>query len=436
MKDGHFYIERKTLLVKSLKRWLVRLSVGLLVVTGILPATTAQAASSKISKVPARAAYVMDAQSGQVLYQQNANRRYPIASLTKLLTVYLTVQAINDGKINWDDQVPIDSDLIRLSHNSVFSSLRMKSSDKFTVRQLVEAAMVASSNSAASALGDYVAGSNAAFIQLMNQQSQAWGINAHFISSSGLDNSDLDKYNYRLPGTGAKEENLVSAKAISIVAQHLLQADPQITKISSQTQARVNGTQIFNENGSLKGQANYDKDTHIDGLKTGYTENANLCFTATFTVDGERMIATILGGNTTFTAMNKLVKQVKKQYQLQSVHLTNRSVKLANGTTVQAVPDTSQVGSWTTQGQDGGQITTSFKPTLTPAALQAGRIQANDQVATLTVRDPQTGVTQEVAYRTQTPVTLFSSHQTFSRPTKVAPAIQRLTLQTAVFALR
>jgi len=129
--------------VKSLKRWLVRLSLGLAVCAGLLPAVTAQAASTTISKVPARAAYVMDAQSGQVLYQQNANKKYPIASLSKLLTVYLTIKAINDGKIGWDDQVPVDSDLIRLSHNSVFSSLRMKSSDKFTVRQLVEAAMVA-----------------------------------------------------------------------------------------------------------------------------------------------------------------------------------------------------------------------------------------------------------------------------------------------------
>lgn len=419
--------------MKSFKRWLVRGLVGLAVVVGLVPALPVQAASG-VTKVPARAAYVMDAQSGQVLYQQNANKRYPIASLSKLLTVYLTVKAINDGKINWDDQVPIDSDLIRLSHNSVFSSLRMKSSDKFTVRQLVEAAMVASSNSAASALGDYVAGSNAAFIQLMNQQCQDWNIDAHFISSSGLDNSDLNKYNYRLPGTGAKEENLVSAKAISVVAQQLLKADPQIVKTSSQTESTVNGTKIYNENGCLPGQANYDKTTNIDGLKTGYTENAKLCYTATFTVDGERMIATILGGDTTFTAMNKLIKQVKKQYQLQATSLATRSVTLANGATVLATPETTQVGSWT-QNQQDDQITTSFKTQLTGQELQNGAVQADDPVGTMTVTDRQTGITQHVTYRAQSPVTLFSSHQTFTAHQRtVDPVLKRLTLQTAVFA--
>lgn len=420
------------MLVKSLKRWLVRLSLGLAIVTGLTPAVTAQA-SATISKVPARAAYVMDAQSGQVLYQQNANRRYPIASLSKLLTVYLTVKAINAGKISWDDQVPVDHDLIRLSHNSVFSSLRMKRSDKFTVRELVEAAMVASSNSAASALGDYVAGSNAAFIAAMNQQMKDWHLDAHFISSSGLDNSDLKDYNYRLPGTGAKEENLVSAKAISVVAQQLLKADPQITQISSKRQSTVNGTAIFNENGCLKGGANYDKDSHIDGLKTGYTENAKLCYTATFTVNGERMVATILGGDTTFTAMNKLVKQVKKQYQLQATPLVSRKVKLVNGVTVTAIPDERQVGYWT-QGQTADQVSTSFDPTLTVDELQSGQIKAGDAVATLTTRDQQTGITQHVTYRAASDATLFTSHQAFTKTTTVAPAIQRLTLQTAVFA--
>jgi len=177
------------------KRWLRRgvLLSLLAVLLGGGPATSA--AAKTVTKVQARAAYVMDAQSGQVLYQQNADKRYPIASLSKLLTVYLTVKAINDGKINWNDQVPISQDLLKLSHSYAYSSLRMKKGETFTVKQLVAAAMIASSNSAATALGEYVAGSNAKFIQLMNQQSEDWGIEANFVSSSGLDNTDLKDYN-------------------------------------------------------------------------------------------------------------------------------------------------------------------------------------------------------------------------------------------------
>lgn len=418
--------------MKSLKRWLVSVSVGLAFLAGTSPALSTQAAS-KITKVPARAAYVMDAHSGQVLYQQNANRRYPIASLSKLLTVYLTVKAVDEGKIKWTDQVPIDHNLIRLSHNSVFSSLRMKSSDRFTVRQLVEAAMVASSNSAASALGDYVAGSNAAFIQEMNQQVADWGIDAHFISSSGLDNSDLKGYNYRLAGTGAKAENLVSAKAISVVAQHLIQAAPQITQMTNKTEATVNGTTIYNENGCLPGKAQYKKESQIDGLKTGYTENAKLCYTATFWVNGERMIATILGGDTTFSAMNKLIKQVKQTYHLQPTTLNSRTVTLVNGAKVLAAPGTTQVGTWT-KGQDTTS-TAQFIPRLTTTELQTGQIQVGDPVGVMTVKDDQTKLTQRVTYYARHAATLFPKQNAFKvSATHPAELLKTLTTQTAVFA--
>lgn len=149
-----------------LKRWLRVIAIIGLIAT-ILAPTTAQAASKTVSKVPARAAYVMDANSGQVLYQQNADKRYPIASLSKLLTVYLTVKAINEGKLSWDEEVTMPSNLLKLSHSYAYSSLRMKAGEKFTVKQLVAAAMIASSNSAATELGEIVAGNNAKFIALM-----------------------------------------------------------------------------------------------------------------------------------------------------------------------------------------------------------------------------------------------------------------------------
>jgi len=408
------------------KRWLRRgvLLSLLAVLLGGGPATSA--AAKTVTKVQARAAYVMDAQSGQVLYQQNADKRYPIASLSKLLTVYLTVKAINDGKINWNDQVPISQDLLKLSHSYAYSSLRMKKGETFTVKQLVAAAMIASSNSAATALGEYVAGSNAKFIQLMNQQSEDWGIEANFISSSGLDNTDLKDYNLVLPDTGKKAENLVSAKAITTVAHHLIQADPGIVQISSQKEASINGTEIYNENTCLKGQSHYDKATNIDGLKTGYTENAKLCFTATYTVNGQRMIATILGGDTTFSAMNKLIKQLKKSYQLETTALTDRRISLANGlaTTVTAEPTNSQAGVWY-QNKTAG-LTTKVETKLTPAQMSSGTVNAGDPVAQATVTDTQTGSKQEVTYHSQQSATLFADRVVFTSQSQVDQLLQAL----------
>jgi len=408
------------------KRWLRRgvLLSLLAVLLGGGPATSA--AAKTVTKVQARAAYVMDAQSGQVLYQQNADNRYPIASLSKLLTVYLTVKAINDGKINWNDQVPISQDLLKLSHSYAYSSLRMKKGETFTVKQLVAAAMIASSNSAATALGEYVAGSNAKFIQLMNQQSEDWGIEANFVSSSGLDNTDLKDYNLVLPDTGKKAENLVSAKAITTVAHHLIQADPGIVQISSQKEASINGTEIYNENTCLKGQSHYDKATNIDGLKTGYTENAKLCFTATYTVNGQRMIATILGGDTTFSAMNKLIKQLKKSYQLETTALTDRRISLANGlaTTVTAEPTNSQAGVWY-QNKTAG-LTTKVETKLTPAQMSSGTVNAGDPVAQATVTDTQTGSKQEVTYHSQQSATLFADRVVFTSQSQVDQLLQAL----------
>jgi len=293
----------------------------------------------------------------------------------------------------------------------------MKASETFTVKQLVAAAMIASSNSAATALGEYVAGNNAKFIQLMNQQSADWGIEAHFISSSGLDNTDLKDFNLVLPDTGAKEENLVSAKAITIVAQHLLLADPEITAISSKTTADINGTPIFNENSCLPGQPQYKKESQIDGLKTGFTENAKLCFTATYTVNGQRMIATILGGDTTFSAMNKLIKQLKKKYQLETTPLTSKQISLSNGiTTVTAAPIVSQAGVWYLN--QSANLTTKVQTKLTPAQLSSGTVDAGEPVAQATVTDTTTGAKQQVMYRSQQNATLFADRVVFTTKDK------------------
>lgn len=396
-----------------LKRWLRVIAIVGLIATILAPAT-AQAASKTVSKVPARAAYVMDANSGQVLYQQNADKRYPIASLSKLLTVYLTVKAINEGKLSWDEEVTMPKNLLKLSHSYAYSSLRMKAGEKFTVKQLVAAAMIASSNSAATELGEIVAGSNAKFIALMNQQSEAWGLEAHFISSSGLDNSDLKDYDLVLPDTGKSEQNLVSAKAITTVAQQLLKADPEITKIASQTEASINGTKIYNENSCLPGKAQYKKESGIDGLKTGYTENAKLCFTATYTVNGQRMVATILGGDTTFSAMNKLIKQLKQKYSLETTPLTSQRIALANGlaTTVTATPTASQAGVW--YQDKTASLTTKVETKLTPAQLSSGTVDAGDPVAQATVTDTQTGAAQQITYRADQTATLFAERVVFT----------------------
>src|SRR5699024_367710 len=135
---------------------------------------------------------------------------------------------------------------------------------------------------------------------------------------------------------------------------------------------------IYNENSCLPGKSQYKKASGIDGLKTGYTENAKLCFTATYTVNGQRMVATILGGDTTFSAMNKLIKQLKDKYRLETTPLTAQRVSLSNGlaTQVMATPTASQAGVW--YQDKSANLTTKVETKLTPNQLRTGTVDAGD----------------------------------------------------------
>ncbi|WP_261978488.1 D-alanyl-D-alanine carboxypeptidase family protein [Lactiplantibacillus plantarum] len=156
-------------MLKLIKQRLVWGLVLTATVSGVLSCNVAaHATSSKADEV--KAAYVMDAKSGQVVYAQNADQKLPIASLSKLMTLYLVERAIEHGQIKWTDAVPIRKNVRKMATSATLSVMPMPAKETFTVRELFAATLVGSSNSGAIALGEYVAGSNDKFIKLMNQQ--------------------------------------------------------------------------------------------------------------------------------------------------------------------------------------------------------------------------------------------------------------------------
>ena len=303
-------------------------------------------------KFEAKEAYVMDAKTGQVLYQKNGNTKRPIASLSKLMTLYLTKKAIDNHQISWDQKVPVDSELRKMSKSYEVGGFRIKRSKQYTVRDLYKAALIASSNSSAIALGNLVGGgSNATFVKMMNQQAKKWHLQATFVSSSGLDNTDLSKYHYQVPHTTAKAQNMVSAKAISTVPTHVLEEFPTITKWSKQPSMKVGSQVLINSNRLLPGSAFYHKSTHVDGLKTGFTENAGLCITVTYWHDGRHLIATIIDSNTLYTSMNKLINAVNGKYQPTKVALADRTFTI-NGHRIKATPEERTAVIWQKVGTE------------------------------------------------------------------------------------
>lgn len=229
----------------------------------------------------AKAVAAMDLNKDKFIYTKNANKRYAIASTTKLMTLYLTINKVKHEHDGWNHRVKISSNLSKMSRSADLGNIRLVAGRKYTVRTLYRASLIASSNPSAITLGKWVAGSNYRFINMMNDQSKKWHINrqAHFVSSSGLENNDLYRYGIRYGKYN--DYNRVSAKAITIVASHLLKLYPNIIKDSKNRVAYMGHQRMKNENELLKGGYNYHKDLNVDGLKTGYTPLAGYCLVST-----------------------------------------------------------------------------------------------------------------------------------------------------------
>ncbi|UQS87256.1 serine hydrolase [Nicoliella spurrieriana] len=275
---------------------------------------TSSTALSKL-KNNARAAAAMDANSGKFVYSKNGSKKYAIASTTKIMTLYLAIQKAKKlGQ--WNHRVKISNSLVKMSRNSALGSFKMNSSSRYTVRSLYKAALIASSNSAAIALGQYVAGSNAKFISMMNKQADAWdiGSQAHFVSSSGLENSDLYPYGFRVGSRG--DYNKVSARALTIIAQHLLKLYPSIVNDADHRYAKLYGQTIKNVNELLPGGYSYHSNLNVDGLKTGYTPLAGYCLVSTSTKGNHRLIVTTLHDNTGSKDQARMIAAIYKYSSL------------------------------------------------------------------------------------------------------------------------
>lgn len=260
----------------------------------------------------ASAAFALDVNNNQIIYSQNADKKVKVASLAKLMTLYLTIQKAE--KINGWNQVVDTSNkgLRQLGDDLELGGFKFIPGHKYTVRDLYKAALVQSSNNSAIALGQWVAGSNVKFIKMMNEQAKAWHLDATFVSSSGLENSDLAKFGYAQV-SGKDDANMVSAKSIGIIADHVLSIYPKVIDDAKQVNEIVDGQTLVNENSLLPGRPFYDESLHVDGLKTGYTVAAGLCLVATAQQPGKnRVITVVINDYQEFSDTANLIKLVNR----------------------------------------------------------------------------------------------------------------------------
>ena len=249
-------------------------------------------------KLNVKSAIAIDSNSGQVLYAKTADKTLPIASMTKLITVYLTLNAIKNQKLAWDQKVKPTASIVKVANNAEYSNVPLKMGHSYTIKQLYQATLIESANGVAMLLGQTIAGSQKAFIDQMRSQVKKWGIkDAKIYTACGLPNGNVGKDAY--PGVNKNAENSMSAKDIAIVGQNLIQDFPEVldtTKLAHlDFKDQGHTTKMANFNWMLKGLSQYDQAYPVDGLKTGTTNAAGACFIGTVNHAGARLITVVMG---------------------------------------------------------------------------------------------------------------------------------------------
>ncbi|MCZ4060775.1 serine-type D-Ala-D-Ala carboxypeptidase DacD [Pantoea sp. LMR881] len=254
----------------------------LITVTATLWASLVQAGDMPFPLTPpaidAASWVLMDATTGQVLTAGNPDERRNPASLTKLMTGYVVDRAIDQKKITRDDIVTVGKDAWAAG-NPVFkgsSLMFLKPGDKLSVRDLSRGVIIDSGNDACVALADYVAGSEANFVKLMNHYVESLGLtNTHFETVHGLD----------APG------QFSSASDMAKLSRAIIDGEPDFYAMYKEKTLTWNGITQNNRNGLL-----WDNNLHVDGLKTGHTATAGFNIIASNVVGQHRLIAVVMGG--------------------------------------------------------------------------------------------------------------------------------------------
>ena len=285
--------------------------------------------------IDAKAAIAVDADTGKIFYAQDSTTPMPIASITKVLSVYVVYDQIKNEQLNLLDQVVISPELAELSTKPDLSNVALVANQAYSVESLIHASLIQSANAAVMALGEKVAGSQEQFVNLMRQKAESLGItDAKIISVSGLNNRDLGDFRY--PGTGDDEENEMSAQDVAIIAKHFITDYPEALDITSTVQESfgedtAQPSTMQNWNQLLPGLP-LQKEGVI-GLKTGTTDLAGACFVGVIRQNSREVITVVLhannqanDSNARFVETSKLMDYALNQWQeitLSATDLTN-----------------------------------------------------------------------------------------------------------------
>ena len=244
-----------------------------------------------------KSAILMEASTGDILYEQNSDEKLPPVSITKIMTLLLIYEAERAGKIKWDDKVTVSQHAASMGGSQVF----LEEGETQTAADMTKCIAIASANDAAVAMAEYIGGSEDGFVELMNSRAKELGMdNTEFKNACGLDT----------------EGHITTAKDIALMSKELIKNFPDITKYTTTWQDAINhttrkGTTEFGLTNTNKLIRWYDGAT---GLKTGSTGNAKYCLSATADKNGMELIAVIMAAPDNKSRFSEAIKLLDYGY--------------------------------------------------------------------------------------------------------------------------
>ncbi len=251
-----------------------KISTFIIIITMLTTICCFSAAAEGGPEISVPSALLMDQTTGTVLFEKNADERRAPASVTKIMTMLLIMEALDAGKIKMDTSISVSAQAAGMGGSQVY----LKENETMTVDEMLKCIAVVSANDCCVAMAEAIAGSNAAFIELMNTKAAELGMtNTHFNSCTGLDT----------------EDHYTTARDIAIMSRALMEHS-EIQNYTTIWMDSVRGG-AFTLSNTNKLVRFYDGAT---GLKTGFTDTAGYCLSATATRDSLSLIAVVLGGET------------------------------------------------------------------------------------------------------------------------------------------
>ena len=272
-----------------------------------------------------KSALLMDVATGTVLYEKNSHEALAPASVTKVMTMLLIMEAIDSGRIGWEDMVTASETAAAKGGSQIY----LKAGEQMSVSDMLKSIAVSSANDCACAMAEHIAGSETAFVDMMNRRAGELGMeDTHFVNCTGLDDDP------------SASEHRTSAHDIALMSRELLKNHPDIQKFTTiwMDTVRDGAFGLSNTNKMVRFYSG------CTGLKTGFTAGAGYCLSASAQREGMELVAVVMGAQTSaerFAACKSMLDYGFANFALYTPVLQEGAavpVKLGRGDSVAAVP--------------------------------------------------------------------------------------------------